>query len=68
MNDSFDTAQSVLEDLQSGTLDLSGAKKGDDFVMRILQDRGEYVCLCVCLSNIASYNGPDDLGWLLGFN
>ncbi|KAJ6660379.1 hypothetical protein lerEdw1_017802 [Lerista edwardsae] len=40
MNDSFDTAQALLEDLQSGALDLPGAKEGDDFVMSILQDRG----------------------------
>ncbi|XP_066470525.1 NADPH:adrenodoxin oxidoreductase, mitochondrial isoform X2 [Tiliqua scincoides] len=39
MNDSFDTAQSVLEDLQSGALDLSDTKKGGDFVMSILQSR-----------------------------
>lgn len=40
MNDSFDTAQSVLEDLQSGALQLSSAKEGFDLVSRILQSRG----------------------------
>ncbi|XP_016846845.2 NADPH:adrenodoxin oxidoreductase, mitochondrial [Anolis carolinensis] len=40
MNDSFDTAQSVLEDLQSGALDVSGAKGGFDLVRSILQSRG----------------------------
>ncbi|XP_034264598.1 NADPH:adrenodoxin oxidoreductase, mitochondrial [Pantherophis guttatus] len=40
MNDSFDTAQSVLEDLQSGALQLSSAKEGFDLVSQILQSRG----------------------------
>ncbi|XP_042309383.1 NADPH:adrenodoxin oxidoreductase, mitochondrial isoform X2 [Sceloporus undulatus] len=40
MNDSFDTAQSVLEDLQSGALDVSGAKEGFDLVRSVLQSRG----------------------------
>ncbi|XP_026523033.1 NADPH:adrenodoxin oxidoreductase, mitochondrial [Notechis scutatus] len=40
MNDSFDTAQSVLEDLQSGALQLSSAKKGSDLVSHILRSRG----------------------------
>nr|XP_020661971.1 NADPH:adrenodoxin oxidoreductase, mitochondrial isoform X1 [Pogona vitticeps] len=40
MNDSFDTAQSVLEDLQMGALDLSLAKEGFDSVRSILQSRG----------------------------
>ncbi|KAL7989469.1 hypothetical protein Chor_012135 [Crotalus horridus] len=39
MNDSFDTAQSVLEDLQSGALQLSSAKEGFDLVSHILQSR-----------------------------
>lgn len=43
MNDSFDTAQSVLEDLQSGVLQLSGGKEGFDLVSHILQSRGVYV-------------------------
>ncbi|XP_063149253.1 NADPH:adrenodoxin oxidoreductase, mitochondrial isoform X2 [Candoia aspera] len=40
MNDSFDTAQSVLEDLQSGALELSAAKEGFDLVSHILRSRG----------------------------
>ncbi|XP_013918132.1 PREDICTED: NADPH:adrenodoxin oxidoreductase, mitochondrial-like [Thamnophis sirtalis] len=40
MNDSFDTAQSVLEDLQSGVLQLSSGKEGFDLVSHILQSRG----------------------------
>ncbi|XP_058026704.1 NADPH:adrenodoxin oxidoreductase, mitochondrial [Ahaetulla prasina] len=40
MNDSFDTAQSVLEDLQSGALQLSSDKEGFDLVSHILQSRG----------------------------
>uniref|UniRef100_A0A8C5S5F5 Uncharacterized protein n=1 Tax=Laticauda laticaudata TaxID=8630 RepID=A0A8C5S5F5_LATLA len=43
MNDSFDTAQSVLEDLQSGALQLSSAKEGSDLVSHILRSRGVYV-------------------------
>ncbi|XP_077184002.1 NADPH:adrenodoxin oxidoreductase, mitochondrial isoform X3 [Paroedura picta] len=40
MNDSFDTAQSVLEDLQSGALDVSKAKEGSPLVRSLLQSRG----------------------------
>ncbi|XP_061472086.1 NADPH:adrenodoxin oxidoreductase, mitochondrial isoform X2 [Rhineura floridana] len=39
MNDSFDTAQSVLEDLQSGALDISDAKEGFELVRSILQSQ-----------------------------
>uniref|UniRef100_A0A670JEB4 NADPH:adrenodoxin oxidoreductase, mitochondrial n=1 Tax=Podarcis muralis TaxID=64176 RepID=A0A670JEB4_PODMU len=39
MNDSFDTAQSVLEDLQSGALDFPDAKEGFGSVRSILQSR-----------------------------
>ncbi|XP_050776804.1 NADPH:adrenodoxin oxidoreductase, mitochondrial isoform X2 [Gopherus flavomarginatus] len=40
MNDSFDTAQSVLEDLQTGVLNLSNSKEGFKSVRRILHSRG----------------------------
>ncbi|NXP44224.1 ADRO protein, partial [Heliornis fulica] len=40
MNDSFDTAQSVLEDLQAGTLDVSTSREGFGAVGSILRDRG----------------------------
>ncbi|XP_054832907.1 NADPH:adrenodoxin oxidoreductase, mitochondrial [Eublepharis macularius] len=40
MNDSFDTAQSVLEDLQSGALDVSKAKGGFELVRSVLKSRG----------------------------
>ncbi|XP_048674013.1 NADPH:adrenodoxin oxidoreductase, mitochondrial isoform X2 [Caretta caretta] len=40
MNDSFDTAQSVLEDLQSGLLKLSNSKEGFKSVRSILHSRG----------------------------
>uniref|UniRef100_A0A8C8VMA5 NADPH:adrenodoxin oxidoreductase, mitochondrial n=1 Tax=Pelusios castaneus TaxID=367368 RepID=A0A8C8VMA5_9SAUR len=40
MNDSFDTAQSVLEDLQSGLLNLSDSKEGFECVRSILHSRG----------------------------
>uniref|UniRef100_A0A8C3J1R9 NADPH:adrenodoxin oxidoreductase, mitochondrial n=1 Tax=Calidris pygmaea TaxID=425635 RepID=A0A8C3J1R9_9CHAR len=40
MNDSFDTAQSVLEDLQVGTLDVSTSREGFGAVESILHSRG----------------------------
>nr|XP_042697030.1 NADPH:adrenodoxin oxidoreductase, mitochondrial isoform X2 [Chrysemys picta bellii] len=40
MNDSFDTAQSVLEDLQTGVLNLSSSKEGFKSVRSILHSRG----------------------------
>lgn len=40
MNDSFDTAQSVIEDLSSGVLNASHPKPGSVSTKRILQDRG----------------------------
>lgn len=48
MNDSFDTAQSVLEDLQTGTLGLPQAKEGFELVRNILQSRGKYVSVRLC--------------------
>ncbi|KAM6377025.1 NADPH:adrenodoxin oxidoreductase, mitochondrial isoform 1-T1 [Pluvialis apricaria] len=40
MNDSFDTAQSVLEDLQVGILDVSTSREGFGAVESILRSRG----------------------------
>uniref|UniRef100_A0A8B9Q0U0 NADPH:adrenodoxin oxidoreductase, mitochondrial n=1 Tax=Apteryx owenii TaxID=8824 RepID=A0A8B9Q0U0_APTOW len=40
MNDSFDTAQSVLEDLQAGVLDVSASREGFEAVGSILRSRG----------------------------
>ncbi|XP_031454507.1 LOW QUALITY PROTEIN: NADPH:adrenodoxin oxidoreductase, mitochondrial [Phasianus colchicus] len=40
MNDSFDTAQSVLEDLQGGVLDVSISREGFGAVGSILRSRG----------------------------
>ncbi|KFV54943.1 hypothetical protein N328_04211, partial [Gavia stellata] len=40
MNDSFDTAQSVLEDLQVGVLDVSASREGFGAVESILRSRG----------------------------
>ncbi|NWH65005.1 ADRO protein, partial [Geococcyx californianus] len=40
MNDSFDTAQSVLEDLQVGTLDVATSREGFGAVESILRSRG----------------------------
>lgn len=41
MNDSFDTAQSVLEDLQAGVLDMSAPREGFGAVESILHSRGQ---------------------------
>lgn len=41
MNDSFDTAQSVLEDLQGGVLDISPCREGFRLVESILRSRGQ---------------------------
>ncbi|KFP30236.1 hypothetical protein N325_05592, partial [Colius striatus] len=40
MNDSFDTAQSVLEDLQRGVLDVATSREGFGAVESILRSRG----------------------------
>ncbi|NWW98439.1 ADRO protein, partial [Caloenas nicobarica] len=40
MNDSFDTAQSVLEDLQAGVLDVATSREGFGAVESILHSRG----------------------------
>ncbi|XP_062495856.1 NADPH:adrenodoxin oxidoreductase, mitochondrial isoform X1 [Pezoporus occidentalis] len=40
MNDSFDTAQSVLEDLQRGVLDVSTSREGFGAMESILRSRG----------------------------
>lgn len=40
MNDSFDTAQSVLEDLQAGVLDVATSREGFGAVESILCSRG----------------------------
>ncbi|XP_010214344.1 PREDICTED: NADPH:adrenodoxin oxidoreductase, mitochondrial [Tinamus guttatus] len=40
MNDSFDTAQAVLEDLQAGVLDVAASREGFGAVGSILRSRG----------------------------
>ncbi|XP_068161328.1 NADPH:adrenodoxin oxidoreductase, mitochondrial isoform X2 [Antennarius striatus] len=40
MNNSFDTARSVMEDIDSGTLDVSTAKAGSQGLSRLLEKRG----------------------------
>ncbi|XP_015250916.1 PREDICTED: NADPH:adrenodoxin oxidoreductase, mitochondrial [Cyprinodon variegatus] len=40
MNNSFDTARSLLEDMESGTLDVSPARTGSQVVSRLLEERG----------------------------
>ncbi|KAK5602606.1 hypothetical protein CRENBAI_006579 [Crenichthys baileyi] len=40
MNNSFDTARSLLEDVDSGTLDISTGKPGSQIVNMLLEERG----------------------------
>ncbi|XP_070708290.1 NADPH:adrenodoxin oxidoreductase, mitochondrial [Pempheris klunzingeri] len=40
MNNSFDTARSVVEDMDSGTLDVSAAKPGSQSISALLEKRG----------------------------
>uniref|UniRef100_A0A3Q1B0B3 NADPH:adrenodoxin oxidoreductase, mitochondrial n=1 Tax=Amphiprion ocellaris TaxID=80972 RepID=A0A3Q1B0B3_AMPOC len=40
MNNSFDTARSLMEDMDSGTLDLSAAKPGSQSISALLEKRG----------------------------
>ncbi|XP_051889080.1 NADPH:adrenodoxin oxidoreductase, mitochondrial [Pristis pectinata] len=42
MNDSFETAESVLEDIQSGILDVSASKGGFKVIEALLKQRGIY--------------------------
>lgn len=54
MNDSFDTAQSVLEDLQGGVLDASPLREGFGLVESILRNRGQ----CERLSSSQQEGSP----------
>jgi len=40
MNNSFDTAKSLLEDMDSGTLDVSDPKTGSQSIRTLLDKRG----------------------------
>ncbi|XP_019721188.1 NADPH:adrenodoxin oxidoreductase, mitochondrial [Hippocampus comes] len=40
MNNSFDTARSLMEDLDSGNLDMSAAKSGAQHIRTLLEERG----------------------------
>ena len=40
MNNSFDTARSVVEDMESGTVDVSAAKPGSQSISGLLEERG----------------------------
>ncbi|XP_044035271.1 NADPH:adrenodoxin oxidoreductase, mitochondrial isoform X2 [Siniperca chuatsi] len=40
MNNSFDTARSLMEDMDSGTLDVSAAKPGSQSISALLEKRG----------------------------
>lgn len=40
MNNSFDTARSLVEDMDSGSLDVSSAKPGPQFISAVLEKRG----------------------------
>ncbi|XP_030257065.1 NADPH:adrenodoxin oxidoreductase, mitochondrial isoform X2 [Sparus aurata] len=40
MNNSFDTARSVVEDMESGTVDVSAARPGSQSISGLLEERG----------------------------
>lgn len=40
MNNSFDTARSLMDDMDSGTLDVSADKPGAQSIIALLQTRG----------------------------
>ncbi|XP_071329324.1 NADPH:adrenodoxin oxidoreductase, mitochondrial [Trachinotus anak] len=40
MNNSFDTARSLLDDMESGALDVSAAKSGSQVISALLEERG----------------------------
>lgn len=42
MNNSFDTAKSVMDDMASGTVDLSAAKAGFHSIAGLLEKRGTH--------------------------
>lgn len=45
MNNSFDTAKSLLDDMDSGTVDLSAAKPGSQSIRGLLEMRGTLLSL-----------------------
>lgn len=45
MNNSFDTARSLLEDMDSGTLDVSAARPGSQSISGLLEKRGTVLFL-----------------------
>ena len=45
MNNSFDTARSMVEDMDSGTLDVSTAKTGSQSIGALLEKRGTLLSL-----------------------
>lgn len=47
MNNSFDTARSLLDDMDSGTLDVSPAKPGSQSISGLLEKRGTLLSLVV---------------------
>lgn len=42
MNNSFDTAKSLMDDMASGTVDLSAAKAGSQSIAGLLEKRGTH--------------------------
>lgn len=42
MNNSFDTARSVMDDMDSGTLDVSAVKPGAQRIRGLLETRGTF--------------------------
>lgn len=47
MNSSFDTARSLVEDMESGTLDVSAMKPGSQSIGALLEKRGTSVWVVV---------------------
>ncbi|KAM9639948.1 NADPH:adrenodoxin oxidoreductase, mitochondrial isoform 3-T3 [Morphnus guianensis] len=67
MNDSFDTAQSVLEDLQLGVLDVSTSREGFGAVESILHSRGQcWGAMSCCSSQHESMMQPNS-SWIVSW-
>ncbi|MFT7804193.1 NADPH:adrenodoxin oxidoreductase, mitochondrial isoform X1 [Arapaima gigas] len=45
MNDSFDTAHTLLQDMEAGRLDVSATKPGPKAVVTLLEKRGDFYCV-----------------------
>lgn len=54
MNNSFDTAHSVVEDMESGTVDVSAARPGSQSISGLLEERGTLLSLWLFLHILLS--------------